>query len=122
MSAGRLWGREPALIIGAVQAVLALAVGFGLPVTTEQTALILAASAAVLAAITRQQVTPNASVAARIDDDPPPAVVAGPAADVPTGQPVDIIPQVTSGGIEYVESSDTKADAAGYEPKHDKES
>lgn len=53
-----LWGREPALVLAAVQAVLAVAVGFGLPVTTEQMALILAAVAAVIGVITRSRVTP----------------------------------------------------------------
>ena len=57
---GTIFGREPALILGAVQALLALAVGFGLQVTPEQMALILAASAAVFAVITRQNVTPTA--------------------------------------------------------------
>lgn len=57
-----LWGREPALILAAVQAALALAVGFGLEVTAEQVALILAFTAAVLGLITRQQVTPTAKL------------------------------------------------------------
>jgi len=46
-----LWGREPALIIGAVQAVLALVVAFGLRLSVEQTGAILAATAAVLAVV-----------------------------------------------------------------------
>ena len=53
-----LWGREPALILGAVQAVLALALAFGLDLSVEQTGAILAATAAVLAVVTRSQVTP----------------------------------------------------------------
>ena len=53
-----LWGREPALILGAVQAILALVVAFGLDLSTEQVGAILAASAAVLAVVTRSQVTP----------------------------------------------------------------
>lgn len=53
-----LWDREPALILGAVQAVLVLGVSFGLDLTTEQTAAILAATAAILAVVTRQRVTP----------------------------------------------------------------
>ena len=123
MKTGTLWGREPALIIAAIQALLALGVGFGLRVTPEQMALILAAAAAVLGVITRQQVTPNGSVAARVDDaPPPPAVVAGPAADVPEGVPVQVEPLdpiVSSEGVTY--SSDTKADAAYYDPKHDRD-
>ena len=53
-----LWGREPAVILAAVNAVLAVAVGFGLPVTTEQAALVMAAVSAVVGVITRSQVTP----------------------------------------------------------------
>jgi membrane associated rhomboid family serine protease len=51
-------GREPALILGALQAILALGVGFGLKLSPDQMALVLAASAAVFAVITRSQVTP----------------------------------------------------------------
>ena len=53
-----IFDREPALILAAVQALLALAIGFGLDITTEQVALILAATAAVFGAITRSKVTP----------------------------------------------------------------
>lgn len=56
---GTLWGREPALIVGAVQAVLALAVAFGVDLTPQQVGMILAATAAVLAVVTRQRVTPT---------------------------------------------------------------
>ena len=61
-----LWGREPALILGAIQAILALVVSFGLDLSVEQTGAILAASAAILAVITRSQVSP---VAAEPPDD-----------------------------------------------------
>lgn len=53
-----IWKREPALILGAVQAIIALAVSFGLGLTVEQTGAILAATAAVLAVITRSRVSP----------------------------------------------------------------
>lgn len=59
MTTPHIFGREPAVIIGLVQALLALAVGFGLDITAEQTALILATTAAVLAVVTRSQVTPT---------------------------------------------------------------
>ena len=49
---------EPALILGAVNAVVALAVGFGLHVSAEQTSLINAAVTAIVAVIIRQKVTP----------------------------------------------------------------
>lgn len=53
-----MWHREPALILGAVNALLALAVGFGLSVTPEQVGLINAAVAAVLSLVVRQRVSP----------------------------------------------------------------
>ena len=55
---GKIFGAEPALVMGAVNAILALAVGFGLPVTIEQGALINAAVAAIVSVIVRSQVTP----------------------------------------------------------------
>ncbi|MDQ3275289.1 MAG: hypothetical protein M3Q39_09760 [Actinomycetota bacterium] len=63
------FGREPALIVGALGAVIALAVGFGLPVSPEQVGLILAAVTALLAVVTRQQVTPTAVLAAEASTD-----------------------------------------------------
>lgn len=50
--------REPALIVGAVQALLALAIAFGLDVSTEQFGAIMAAVVAVASVIVRQKVTP----------------------------------------------------------------
>jgi len=50
--------REPAMIMAAIQAVLALFVGFGLDITPEQVALILGAVAAVFGVIVRQNVSP----------------------------------------------------------------
>lgn len=50
---------EPALILGAINALLALAVGFGLHITPAQVGLINAAVAAVVAVIIRQNVTPS---------------------------------------------------------------
>ena len=54
-----LWGREPAAIIAVIQALIALGIGFGLNLSGEQTALIVAAFAAVLGLVTRSQVTPT---------------------------------------------------------------
>lgn len=54
-----MFGREPALLLGALNAIIAVAVGFGLDVTPEQVGLINAAVAAVLAVVTRQKVTPS---------------------------------------------------------------
>ena len=50
--------REPALILGAINALIAVGVGFGLKLTPEQVGLINAAVAAVIAVIIRQNVTP----------------------------------------------------------------
>lgn len=63
MGLGTLFGREPAMIVALVQAVIVLAVSFGLQLTTEQTAAILAITAVVLGLITRTQVSPSSSVA-----------------------------------------------------------
>lgn len=60
---GKLWGREPALIIGFVNAVVALAVGFGLDWTGDQVSLVMAAVAALLAVVTRTQVTATKQIA-----------------------------------------------------------
>lgn len=49
---------EPALVSGFVQTVLALVVAFGLNLSTEQTAAILAVTAAGLALLVRSKVTP----------------------------------------------------------------
>jgi hypothetical protein len=53
-----LWGREPSAILALVQAVIVLAVTFGLRLSPEQTGAILAVTAIVLGLITRSQVTP----------------------------------------------------------------
>ena len=55
---GNLWGREPAMVLAFIGAVIAVAVAFGLPVTKEQVGAILAATALLLGLITRSQVTP----------------------------------------------------------------
>ena len=57
-----MFNREPALILAFIQAALAVAIGFGLDVSPEQLALILAATAALLGLITRQSVTPTSQL------------------------------------------------------------
>lgn len=52
---------EPALLIGALNALIALAVGFGLELSGEQQALIAAAVAAVLSVAVRRRVSPVAA-------------------------------------------------------------
>ena len=61
-----LWGREPAMILAAVQALLALVAAFGLGLSPEQIGAVMALTAAVLGILTRSQVTPLASP--RLDD------------------------------------------------------
>ena len=50
--------REPVLVTGLIQAALVLAVSFGLDLSNEQTAGILAVAAALLALVARSRVTP----------------------------------------------------------------
>lgn len=59
---GTLWGREPAMVVALIQAILVLGVSFGLKLTPEQTAGILTISAIVLGLITRSQVTAPANL------------------------------------------------------------
>ena len=55
---------EPALIVGFVQAMLAVAVSFGLDLSVEQVGAIVAASAAVTSILLRQQVSPTSALPA----------------------------------------------------------
>lgn len=59
----KIWNAEPIVIIGAIQALIAVGVGFGLNLTSEQTALILGAVSAVLALFGRTQVYAQDTVA-----------------------------------------------------------
>ena len=58
MDDGTIFGREPALVLAFVQALIVLAVTFGLRLTPEQTGAILAVAALALGLITRSRVTP----------------------------------------------------------------
>lgn len=53
-----IFGREPALILGAVSALVSLGVGFGLDWSGEQVALVNMAAAAIVSVIVRSKVTP----------------------------------------------------------------
>lgn len=55
---GNPWGREPAAVLAFVQAVVALAVSFGLDLTAEQVGGIVAVTALALGLLTRSRVTP----------------------------------------------------------------
>lgn len=68
-----LWGEEPVLILGLVQAGIALVCAFGINLTNVQTGCILAFSAAVLAVITRTQVTPSGVANTPVPPAPPAA-------------------------------------------------
>ena len=63
---------EPALVTGAVSAILVLVTAFGLPLSEDQKAAILGSVVPVLvlvqALVTRGQVTPNAKVEALLAD------------------------------------------------------
>lgn len=54
--------KEPAVILGVLQAALALAIGFGLKISPEQMGLIMAFAAAVVALVVRQNVFSQQSV------------------------------------------------------------
>lgn len=55
---GKIFGREPVLFLGAVGALLNLAVGFGLAVSAEQLALINVAVVALVSFAVRSKVSP----------------------------------------------------------------
>ena len=54
-----IFGREPALIAGAIAIAINLAISFGLNLSVDQVSLINALVVAVLAIVVRQQVTPT---------------------------------------------------------------
>jgi hypothetical protein len=54
--------REPALIVGLIEALLVLAVAFGLDLTAEQTAAIVAVATVLGGLVVRSQVTPVAEL------------------------------------------------------------
>lgn len=55
----RIWQNEPALVLGVVQAVLAATVTFGLDLTDEQLAALVAVIAAIQAVAVRRNVQPH---------------------------------------------------------------
>lgn len=82
-----LFGRNPALIAGAIAIAINLALSFGLRLTAEQVSLINALVVAILAIIVRDQVTPTADpklpVGTPVNSGT--AVVSGP-------EPVPVVP------------------------------
>lgn len=87
----KIFSREPSLISGAVAAVIALVVAFGVDLSADKVGAIMAVVAAVLALLVRSSVTPNVSVAATADPAGSTGAVAGPAADQPDGTPVSVV-------------------------------
>lgn len=63
----KILGREPVLWLAAANAVVALAVGFGLSLSSEQQALVQTAVTAVLALVARGHVTPTSTADERVD-------------------------------------------------------
>lgn len=57
-----LWGNEPALILGLVQAGIVLVMAFGLQLTVEQVGAIMAFINILLAVLTRTQVVPTTKI------------------------------------------------------------
>jgi hypothetical protein len=54
-----VWCNEPVIFIGALQALVAVVTAFGLALTPNQTASLMAAAAAIGALIARSRVSPN---------------------------------------------------------------
>ncbi len=54
-----MFGREPVLILAVVQAVLGLIAAFGLDLTAEQVAAVMAVTAALLGFVARSRVSPT---------------------------------------------------------------
>ena len=55
---GTIWGREPAMVLALVQAVIALVAAFGLSLAPDQIGAILAVTAIILGLVTRSRVSP----------------------------------------------------------------
>ena len=55
---GTIFGREPAMVLALVQAMIALVVAFGLSLAPDQVGAILAVTAVILGLITRSRVSP----------------------------------------------------------------
>jgi hypothetical protein len=59
-----IWNREPALVLAVVQALFAVAVGFGVDLSSEQLTTLVALSSALLGFAVRRQVSPLSSTPA----------------------------------------------------------
>jgi hypothetical protein len=61
-SLSNLYGRQPVMVLAFVQATLAMFMGFGLHLTGDQVALVMAFTAALLGLLAQTQVTPMATL------------------------------------------------------------
>lgn len=86
--------REPALILGVVTAAFGLAALFGLPVTEQQIAGVVAFVGAVVALL-RFLTVPASEVV--VQEKPDGQLVAGPASEAPTGTKVETVDVVPAG-------------------------
>lgn len=77
MNASNLWNREPALVVGFVQAILSLGLAFGLSLTPEQMSGILVLAAAALSLVVRRKVSPVVVVPTEPDPEIPANVELG---------------------------------------------
>lgn len=57
-----LWGREPAVVLGVIQAAISLLLVFGLELSPAQVGAIMAFANVTIALITRSQVTPTSKL------------------------------------------------------------
>ena len=107
----RLIRNEPAVVSGAVLAVISLVTAFGLDLSTEQIGSIMTVCSAIMALIIRSQVTPSIRVAAE-KDKATGVDVAGEAAapEITQNTPVDVTPatvgaETPDAVVESVENS-----------------
>jgi len=80
---GTIWGREPAMVLALVQAMIALVVAFGLNLAPDQIGAILAVTAVILGLVTRSRVSPGQPP---LSEGRPPAGLAAGDADGPAGR------------------------------------
>ena len=88
---GTIWGREPAMVLALVQAVIALVVAFGLNLAPDQIGAILAVTAVVLGLITRSRVSPASP---RVRD----GYLRGSLPRTPTARQVDVLAAFVAAG------------------------
>ena len=96
---GTIWGREPAMVLALVQAVIALVVAFGLNLAPDQIGAILAVTAVVLGLITRSRVSPCERPAVRD------GYLRGSLPRTPTARQVDVLAAFVAAGGSVAEAA-----------------